>query len=68
VRLIVSFEDILLRNKSKNGDRFIENEVNFIVGFLLSSLVTWGDNRVAATDAFQALLEILIDEEGDVFR
>lgn len=37
--LVISFEDIFLCNKSENGDCFVKNGVNFVVGFLLDQLI-----------------------------
>jgi hypothetical protein len=67
VRVVVALESILLDEEAEEGNRLVEDDVDFCLGFLLARRQYHTGMRGAnGTHALESLLEVLVDKERDV--
>lgn len=65
--VVVFFKNVLLRQKSEERDRFVEDDIDFCFGFLLHNESARDQPYTGeTTDSFQTLFEILVDKERNV--
>lgn len=55
MRFVISFEDVLLRNEPKDSDSLVQNDIDFVIGFLEPDQQTLSTD-ITFTYALQTLL------------